>query len=146
MQIVVDAYSCFLSDLNLHYLFFLPVLEAVFLSFWHVWLWVALICVFSLPGSPGVNYIPRHASLSDVRAYLSPKLLFTQRKLQIWQWLGEFSWSIQLTFLASLLSTSSSPAIPLDKPDFLTLSFWILRSHAVISLPSFPSLRLLKPL
>jgi len=128
----------FLSDLNLHCLFFLPVLEAVLLSFWHVWLWVAYLC-FQSSRIPRGQLHSQTCFLKWNKGLISPlSLLFAQSKLQIWQWLGEFSWSIPAHFSYQPPLYRFKPCHPTGQALISPLSFWILRSHAVITLPSFP--------
>ena len=136
----------FLSDLNLHCLFFLPVLEAVFLSFLHVWLWVAYLC-FQSSRIPRGQLHSQTCFLKWNKGLISPlSLLFAEANFKFGNgWVNSHG-LFQLTFLTSLLSTTSSPAIPLDKPWFHLFPFG--SSDHTQSLPFllFRGLKLLRPL
>ena len=96
------------------------------------------LCVQS-PRIPRGQLHSQTCFLKWCKGLTSPlSLLFTQRKLQIWQWLGEFSWSIPAHLSYQPALYQFKPCHPIGQALISPLPFWILRSHAVISLPSFP--------
>lgn len=144
MQIVVDAYSSWVISI---------CIVCSFCLFWKLYSFLSDLCDFGWPylcvQSPRIPRGQLHSQTCILKwskgLTSSLSLLCTEQTSNL-AMAGWILMVFQLTFLTSLLSTTSSPAIPLVKPWFYLFPFGFSDYTQSLAFLLFQGLRLLKPL